>query len=363
MKNTNVVSIAIIGVISLIGTSPTHVKAAEKPIGILLAGGDISSCKNNYEWKQYANKTGAIIRDEISKASAAEPPIPVRVLALGDLAYRKGTESEFKCYSERWRGFDDVLRPVPGNHEYLSPGAGPYFDHFSANTFVHQQANDKPYIKGYFTEKFPNEKGPWLLIGLNSHLRSLESPFGKAVAEEAISDQRNWLRTQLGAHNSIPCVISFWHAPTFSSGQHGHVPYRPTSSKLPLDSGRPMQGELRILYEHGATAIFAGHDHNYEQFRRHDADGNKADDGLRSFVVGTAGSLLTNDFYEKIWDISDGGPFGKGKLGNGGQGLLKISLFENRYEWRYLSIGGAERLPQEMRKLTNGDRCNTRRSP
>jgi hypothetical protein len=91
----------------------------ERPIGILLAAGDISTCGSN-AWHRYADKTADLIRTAVKDAGEATPPIPVRVLALGDLAYGKGTPEQFTCFGKRWSGFDDVLLPVPGNHEYLT---------------------------------------------------------------------------------------------------------------------------------------------------------------------------------------------------------------------------------------------------
>jgi len=335
---------AIFGLIFYTTTSPAYAQMTDSPIGILLAAGDISRCGTKKR-HSYADKTAAIIRKIVKQYNSVQPAVPVRVLALGDLAYDKGTTQELACFARRWSGFDDILRPVPGNHEYLSPGAKPYFEHFKDNPFVHQQKSNG---KGYFVENFPRKDGPWRLIGLNSHIQ------GPA----AMSEQLKWLDMELGERDSSPCVLAFWHTPTFTSGRHGHVPYRPTRADLPLTKKRPMQKALRILYRHGASVVLAGHDHNYEQFSRHDAEGNAAKDGIRSFVVGTGGSLLKQDFYTKTAPNSEG-LYGNDKLGKGKQGLLKITLFESRYEWDFLSIDDATKLHLKMKK----DDCNERKAP
>lgn len=310
---------------------------AETPIGILLAAGDISTCGGK-AWHSYANQTAALIRKVIADAKKSQPPIPVRVLALGDLAYAKGSKEEFDCFAQRWNGFDEVLLPIPGNHEYLSSGAAPYFNHFKNNPFVSQNGPDK----GYFALSFPNQDGPWRLIGLNVHIQG----------RDELKKEIEWLEMQL-ADNGQRCVLAFLHAPTFTSGRHGHD-YK-KEADAPLTKNRPMHSVLRLLYNHGGSVVLAGHDHNYEQFRPHDADGNAKPDGLRSFVVGTGGSLLTEDSYKKLAPNSEG-LYGRTK---GIQGILKISLFADRYTWEFLPIDAKKTLPLQ----TKAAGCNQRKKP
>jgi hypothetical protein len=49
---------------------------------------------------------------------------PVVAFVLGDNAYTNGTLSEFNTlYDPNWGRFKDITTPIPGNHEYLTPGA------------------------------------------------------------------------------------------------------------------------------------------------------------------------------------------------------------------------------------------------
>jgi 3',5'-cyclic AMP phosphodiesterase CpdA len=338
---------------ALLGELALAQPSTDKPIGILLAAGDISTCgKCDQEpWHCYANKTAEIIRKVIEDSKNEQPPMPVHILALGDLAYGEGTAEQFRCFQERWRDLDDVLLPVPGNHEYKTENAAPYFAHFKNNLFVNQNGEQK----GYFALNFPRADGPWRLIGLNAHIRG----------EEAMHVQMEWLKEKLDIAkegNKQDCVLAFWHAPTFSSGRHGHD-YK-TEPKTPLTKARPMQAALRILYDNGASVVLAGHDHNYEQFSPHDPEGKPAQDGIRSFVVGTGGSLLTEDIYNNMAPNSEG-LYGRTK---GMQGVLKIELFEKRYSWEFLQID-KKKLPREQidkkklpLKTTAGD-CTKRRKP
>src|SRR5262245_61937691 len=81
-------------------------KPSDKPIGILLAAGDIAECKPGNPKGQPADgyrqqQTADLLGKEISDARMRG--IPIRVLALGDLAYNKGTTDEFEnCFHKSW---------------------------------------------------------------------------------------------------------------------------------------------------------------------------------------------------------------------------------------------------------------------
>jgi len=314
----------------------------ERPIGILLAAGDISTCGDK-NWHKVANRTAELILKAVKDAKDAQPAIPVRVLALGDLAYGKGTKEQFDCYGKRWKGFNDVLLPVPGNHEYLTTDAEPFYKHFKKNPVLGQNKG-----KGYFAVNFPRADGPWRLIGLNSNFEAAKK------YKKDMDAQVDWLTKGLdpvNPANKQGCVLAFWHAPTFTSGRHGHD-YK-TDPKAPLTDKRPMQTSLRLLHKHGASVVLAGHDHNYEQFKPHDADGNAVADGIRSFVIGTGGAILTEDVYENHLPISEH-LYGRT---TGIQGVLKIELFESSYRWEFLSIDQDKPLKLTVTK----DTCRTRK--
>jgi hypothetical protein len=82
----------------------------------LLAAGDIGNCLAAAEQGPYLTADLLAVQPEAT------------VLALGDLAYTKGTAAEFaNCYGPTWGRFKDRTRPVPGNHEYGTAGASGYF--------------------------------------------------------------------------------------------------------------------------------------------------------------------------------------------------------------------------------------------
>lgn len=336
----------------LIGcTSSLSAQQAISPdaIGMLLAVGDISSCGTE-KWTKAANATANLIHDAIKDAKTVNPSIPYRVIVLGDLAYGTGAPEEFKCFAQRWT-FDDaneIMLPVPGNHEYLNKKAGkltdaaPYFDHFKNHPLVNQNGANK----GYYALNFPRADGPWRLIGLNDNFA-----YNKKYKQE-LAAQAAWLEKDLAApSNQQNCLLAFWHAPTFSSGRHGHD--YSTDQNAPLLKARPMQDAFAVLHRHGASVILNGHEHNYEQFRPQNAEGDPVDNGIRLFVVGTGGKQLTANVYDNKEENSEGGAFG---LSRGIHGVMRVQLFENRYAWDFLAIDKTTKLPL----ATTSGNCNKR---
>jgi hypothetical protein len=58
---------------------------------------------------------------------------PDAVLVLGDQQYEDGTLADYlQSYDPTWGRFKAITYPVPGNHDYQTPGATGYFDYFGA---------------------------------------------------------------------------------------------------------------------------------------------------------------------------------------------------------------------------------------
>src|SRR3954467_3317161 len=94
----------------LVGAKPAQ------PDPVVVAAGDVAEC----------GTTGA------KNTSALIDRIPGTVLAAGDLAYENGTPQEFQqCYDPYWGRFRTRTRPAPGNHEYNTPNAAPYYAYFA----------------------------------------------------------------------------------------------------------------------------------------------------------------------------------------------------------------------------------------
>jgi hypothetical protein len=206
---------------------------------VLVGAGDIANCNKT------ADEATARLLDNISGT----------IFTVGDHAYPDGTAAQFSdCYGPNWGRHKNRTRPSPGNHDYHVSGAAGYFNYFGA------AAGDP--AMGYYSYNL----GAWHIIALNSE-----------ISHSAGSAQEQWLRADLAANPNI-CTLAYWHAPRFSSGQHGN---KASSQAL-----------WQALYEYGADVVLNGHDHIYERFAPQNPNGQADARGIREFVVGTGGAAL-----------------------------------------------------------------------
>ena len=258
--------------------APTGASAEATQPTIILAAGDIAGCP---EW----------YKDEVTAEMLAD--MPGTVLPLGDLVYQDGTRWQFRtCYDVSWGRLLSRSRPAPGNHEYRTEEAGPYYQYFGERA--------GPAGKGYYTYTL----GSWRIYSLNS--------------ERNIPAQTSWLRNQLKA-NPTKCVLAYWHKPLYTSG-----PVVPTPEVRPL---------FDELWKSRAEVVLNGHNHSYERFDPQDADSNYRAQGVRQFVIGTGGAQL---------EPPTGPPAKNSKLLYvEGWGVLKMTLKTDGYSWKFVPVPGS----------------------
>jgi acid phosphatase type 7 len=180
---------------------------------------------------------------------------PAAFLALGDTQYYEGTAEQFQqAYQPSFGRLRNITRPVPGNHEYQTAGAGGYFGYFGT------AAGDPS--RGYYSF----DVGSWHVVALNS-----EQDISTTGAQLA------WLKNDLAA-NTNTCTLALLHKPRFSSGEHGN-----------RISMRPF---FDALVEARAELLLSGHDHDYERFSPMTGAGSRSDLGVTQLVVGTGGKSL-----------------------------------------------------------------------
>jgi len=257
---------------------------ADPQIAILVGAGDIADCKS----LSGAEATAKLLDQ-----------IPGTVMAVGDLAYPDGSKENFVCYDKTWGVARSRTRPAPGNHEFHSSGATPYFDYFGV------LAGDPK--TGYYSY----ELGSWHIIVLNSECRDVGGC-------EAGSPEEKWLRADLASH-PVACTLAYWHKPLFSSGSaHGN--------------DLTMKPLWDALYEANADVVVNGHDHDYERFAPQTPDG--APDpgrGIREFVVGTGGKSHRPFSEPKTnSEVRDATAFG----------VLKLKLKSKSYDWQFIPEEG-----------------------
>src|SRR5581483_311146 len=171
---------------------------------VLVGAGDIGDCTSA------GDEATATLLDGIAGS----------VFTLGDNAYPAGAAADFSnCYDPAWGRHKARTRPIPGNHDYDTSGAAPYFSYFGASA---GSAG-----KGYYSYNL----GTWHIIALNSEIDA-----------SATSVQAQWLRDDLAANPAV-CTLALWHEPLYSSGQHGNLPVT--------------QELWKILHQAGADVVLA----------------------------------------------------------------------------------------------------------
>jgi hypothetical protein len=258
--------------------------AASDATAVLVGAGDIADCHD---------LTGA------EATAKLLDQLPGTVMAIGDLAYPDGSRENFTCYDKTWGRAKNRTRPAPGNHEFHSLGATPYFDYFGA------AAGDP--ATGYYSY----DLGTWHIIVLNSECQEVGGC-------EPGSAEEKWLRADLAAH-PVACTLAYWHKPLFSSGgAHGDIP-----------TVKPL---FQALFDANADVVVNGHDHDYERFAPQDPEGAPdSKRGIREFVAGTGGKNH-RPFGEPMpnSELRDATAFG----------VLKLTLKPNGYDWQFIPEAG-----------------------
>jgi hypothetical protein len=256
-------------------TPIVHVAAAGINGPRVAVAGDVSCVSNASSGSTCrAGATGDLIRDYRNR----------RVLALGDLQYETGSLTDFRrSYDAVWGSFKGKTRPVPGNHEYYSGGAG-FYTYFS------------DVVSPAGTQSFT--LGEWRVIGLNTNCERIDC--NKHAA---------WLDSQLDTAGR--CVLVYGHHPVHSSGSHGDTDWMD-------DTYRP------VMNAHGVDLYLAGHDHSYERFVP------TSGDSFRQFVIGTGG--------KNLYDFPSVHPGSEVRIRAHGVGFF--TLGDGAYRWQFRGIDG-----------------------
>jgi hypothetical protein len=320
---------------------------------VLAAVGDISCQAGAQQGTEKATDvctggTTATTRNAAQNATAmqVEGMNPALVAVLGDEQYQNGYYSDFEnSYEKYWGAFKMLQRPAPGNHEFYDNhgqagvrGYG-YFDYF--NGIQHNAADGSeidvtPAGATGVTQPLPHPNGQagsfgqtgngwysydlgnWHLISLNAECA--DEPGGCSNASGTwFHQETTWLAQDL-SDNLKPCILAYWHQPTFSS----------TKSPFTSDSteGATADAWWQLLYAHNATLVLNGHDHVYSRFAPMNPSGQPAATGIREFIIGTGGESLDTVMPStpnlEAW-------------ADAYYGVLKLTLQPSGYAWDYES--------------------------
>lgn len=267
--------------------APTPPLANGPPAATLVGAGDIAMCSSSGD-------------ERTAELLAAVDGV---IFTAGDNSQDDGSPEHFRnCFGPSWGMYKDRIKPVPGNHDYVTPGATGYFGYFG-------DAAGRP-GEGYYSY----DLGNWHIVALNSNCDEIGGC-------EQGSNQERWLRDDL-ASSTKPCTAAYWHHPLFTSS-HGHDPETAV---------RPL---FQALYDFNAELVLSGHTHVYERFAPQDPMGTlDLQRGIRQFVVGTGGG----DFYEDhgVFTVTANSEVRQA----GTYGVLQLTLRHQDYDWRFLPVQG-----------------------
>jgi acid phosphatase type 7 len=231
------------------------------------------------------------------------------VLLLGDLQYDDGLLWKYQqSFDPSWGRVKSLIRPVPGNHEYVDGAAG-YFDYFNGPGQPDGPAG--PRDAGYYSF----DVGDWHIVALNSQCGH-RPRLPQVPGCEAGSAQERWLRADLAAHPTA-CTLAYWHHPLISS-------------RLGVDEAiRPL---WQALAEAGVDVVLTGHDHAYERLAPLGAAGQvDLERGIRQFIVGTGGKS-----HQRERSISAESEVRDSRT----YGVLQLRLRSRSYHWRFVPEAG-----------------------
>jgi len=280
-------------------TPPAEASAREIALAgakVMIAVGDIAMCGQRGD-----EQTAAIVDSVLKVDSIAN--VENVVITMGDNAYPVGSVEQFeRCFGASWGTprIMKLIRPSPGNHDYNTRGAVPYYTYFGDRA--------GPDRRGYYSFDF----GEWHVVSLNSELPPFRARQRQAREQEA------WLVRDLTASRKL-CTIAYFHRPLYSSGQHGEGP--------------SMRRIFDILYRHRVDLVLVGHDHHYERFFPFAPSGvPDSINGLEQIIVGTGGGNLRG--------VSNPRARNSASTVHGYYGVLKLSLGDGEYRRAFLDTRG-----------------------
>ena len=267
------------------------------------AAGDIACDPNSPD---YNNGRGAYGHcHQKATSDLVEEIDPDAVFALGDLQYQAGSLANFQAsYDPTWGRFKNITYPVPGNHEYGSPGAEGYFAYFGSRA-TPQDPNCVSDCRGYYSF----DLGAWHVVALNVICTKLPGNDGCSRR----SAQNQWLEKDLkSANKTTACTVVLMHEPRWSNS-HWQSP--------------ELNEFVKTMYRNGVDLILSGDSHSYERFAPQNPasklDNNR---GITQIVVGTGGAHFTG-----LNSPAPNSVVAKPRV----FGVLKLTLQDGSYKWAF----------------------------
>jgi hypothetical protein len=186
------------------------------------------------------------------------------MLTLGDHQYNGGTNSQFTAsYDPTWGRLKSITKPVLGNHEFGTSGAGGYFSYFG-DAATPLEPGCRSNCNGWYSY----DVGAWHIVALNTEC---DRNNGNCAAG---SEQETWLRSDLQAHPSA-CTLVYTHHPRWSSSSFAET---------------GIDALIQDMYDNNVDLMLVGHAHQYERFAPQNPQSQRDDArGITEMLVGTGG--------------------------------------------------------------------------
>jgi hypothetical protein len=219
------------GVVALLASGIATPAIAEEPEVTIAAVGDIACAPDERAYNNGDGTPAGCRQRDV--ADAVRDINPSVFIPLGDNQHHNGTYQEYMdSYDKEFGDLKPITRPIPGNHEYNTPGGAGYFQYFGPA--AHQQD------KGNYSYR----AGSWHILAINSTQCGPSRPCGPG------SPLAKWIAAEVAA-NPAKCMMAVWHHPVWSAGSHGN--------------NTPMVPVWNQLYSYGADIVLNGHDHGYQR--------------------------------------------------------------------------------------------------
>ena len=148
--------------------------------------------------------------------------LPGDILLTGDSAYMNGTADDFRrCFDPDFGRLGSRLRPLPGNHDYVTPNADGYFGYFGARAGL-----DPPGYNAFW------RAASWKVLDPRTRRRHWRNA------------QQHPARASNSRTDPTRCTLTAVHHPFDSSGSNGPNPWMRDVWDAPAGVRRGGRGRL-----------------------------------------------------------------------------------------------------------------------
>jgi alkaline phosphatase len=262
--------------------------ASDAPPFTLIGAGDPHCDKSTFT-------RARITSDMIKQVLDADPA--AKAFLAGDVTHRGSAAEHATYYLPTYGGVRDRTICTQGDHDRWNSDGAPaqhYYAYTGAPKYGAWNLGDYYRIYSLNCESLSN--------GGVDHAKQLA-----------------WLKADLAEHSATRHIIAITHKPLFANVCELH--------KVTMTFAWRVKPMWEVLQQHGCEAVFAGHAHRLEVWKRKMADGTLSGKGIRQFIVGTGGVTLRGIV---------GARHAHCESVVKAHGVLRLDLHADHYEWMFV---------------------------